>query len=286
MLISHAFRRMAYFFIMVERIFYQTSLPRSGSTLLQNIMMQNPNFYSTPTDGVLEMIKASRQVYTQSPQFNAQDKKQMEKAFVEYCKAGMFGFYNALTSCKYVLSKNRGYSSEYNLMHLITPNPRMIVMVRDLREVLASMENNFQKHPTFHEATFHNQPFGGDTITKRVNVWLSNNPVGTSIDRIKELLIHPRDVLFIRFEDLCEMPLLQMQKIYAYLGLPYFEHDFKNIKQYTKEDDKWHGIYGDHKIRKRLKDVEPKSKKLLGHDVCRSIYQNYQWFFDHFQYQY
>jgi hypothetical protein len=275
-----------YYIYMVQKIFYQTSFPRAGSTLLQNILMQNPEVYSTPTDGVLDLLKASRQVYGQNPAIKAQDQKQMEKAFISYCKSAIYGFYNGLTNRPYVISKNRGYSSEYNFINLITPHPKMIVMVRDLREVLASMENNYQKNPTYFDPQFHSQPFVGTTVAKRVQLWLSNNPVGTSVERVQELLLHPKDVLFIRYEDLCEKPNLTMNRIYDYLGLPCFLHDFENIKQYTKEDDKWHGIYGDHKIRKNLKKLDLKSEKLLGKDVCRSVFENYQWFFNHFQYQF
>ena len=40
----------------MEQIFFQSSLPRAGSTLLQNILGQNPEFYVTPTSGVLELF--------------------------------------------------------------------------------------------------------------------------------------------------------------------------------------------------------------------------------------
>ena len=49
---------------MTEKIFFQSSLPRSGSTLLQNILAQNPDFYATPTSGVLELLYAARANYS------------------------------------------------------------------------------------------------------------------------------------------------------------------------------------------------------------------------------
>jgi hypothetical protein len=36
---------------MKQTIFYQSSLPRAGSTLLQNLIGQNPTFHVTPTLG-------------------------------------------------------------------------------------------------------------------------------------------------------------------------------------------------------------------------------------------
>lgn len=38
----------------MQKIFYNSSLPRSGSTLLQNVFNQNPDMYATPTSGVVQ----------------------------------------------------------------------------------------------------------------------------------------------------------------------------------------------------------------------------------------
>ena len=45
---------------MPSRIFCQSSLPRAESTLLQNILAQNPAFYGTSTSGLLELIFGAR----------------------------------------------------------------------------------------------------------------------------------------------------------------------------------------------------------------------------------
>ena len=39
-----------------QTVFYQSSLPRAGSTLLQNIIGQNPKFHVTPTSGMIDMM--------------------------------------------------------------------------------------------------------------------------------------------------------------------------------------------------------------------------------------
>ena len=86
----------------MDKIFYQSSLPRAGSTLLQNILAQNPDIYATPTSGVLELIFAARANYTDSPEFKAQDPEIMKTAFQAFCKEGMTAYYNAITDKKYV----------------------------------------------------------------------------------------------------------------------------------------------------------------------------------------
>ena len=86
--------------------------------------MQNPDIYSTPTDGVLNLLLASRSSFNTSTEFKAQNEKQMQKAFIKYCQGGIYGFYGALTNRKYVISKNRAFGVMYDLMNIITPNAR------------------------------------------------------------------------------------------------------------------------------------------------------------------
>ena len=76
-----------------------------------------------------------------------------------------------------------------------------------------------------------------------------------------------------------------MQRIYEYLQIPYFKHDFNNIEQFTKEDDKWYGIFGDHMIRQELKPVENDFYDVLGVNACKIIEDNYRWFFNDFGYR-
>ena len=61
------------------KIFFNSSMPRSGSTLLQNILGNNPDIYATPTSGLLEMLNASKRIYTSSNNFKAQDELEMKK---------------------------------------------------------------------------------------------------------------------------------------------------------------------------------------------------------------
>jgi len=126
----------------VPKIFYQSSMPRSGSTLLQNILAQNPNFYVTPTSGLLELIFGARLNYTNGAEFKAQDEAAMKKAFLAFSRAGMEAYFRALTDKPYVLDKSRGWGVHFDLLNMIfDEEPKIICMVRDLRQILASMDS-------------------------------------------------------------------------------------------------------------------------------------------------
>jgi len=269
-------------------IFYQSSLPRAGSTLLQNILHENPTIYSTPTDGVLELIFASRSNYTSSPEFKAQDATQMKKAFLSFCREGMSGYYESLTDRPYIMSKSRGWGIHYGFLNEIFPQPKIICMVRDLRDVMCSMEKNFRKNQHKSDNILNWSEMKGTTTTKRVDTWMQSPPVGLAVERLNEIIRQgiDKNIHFVKFEELCSNPQTEFKKIYNYLGLPYFEHDFNNIKQYTQEDDSVYGIYGDHTIQSKLTPQKSKAKDVLGAELCKAIYKNNEWFYKYFNYKF
>jgi sulfotransferase len=271
---------------MVEKIFYQSSLPRAGSTMLQNIMAQNPDIYATPTSGVLELIFAARSNYTNSPEFKAQDAELMKDGFLNFCKEGMYGFYNAITDKPFVVDKSRGWGIHYDFLNLIHPEPKVICMVRDLRGIFASMEKNFRKNQHMDAGIVNHAQMQGTTTEKRIDIWAKSQPVGLAIERLQQVFkegLH-KNMLFVKFEDFSSNPKQEMQRIYKYLDLPYYEHDFNNVQQITQEDDSVYGIYGDHKIKSRIEPLKPDYKEVLGVNASNWIKTNYQWFYDEFGY--
>jgi len=272
----------------MKKIFFQSSLPRAGSTLLQNIMAQNPDFYATPTSGVLELLYGAKGNYAEVPEFKAQDQELMEKGFLSFCLGGMNNFYEAITNKKYVIDKCRGWGFYYNFLNSFYPNPKIICMIRDPRAIYASMEKKFRQNPLSSEVnkTINNTEMQGITTEKRIDLWLNNAPVGLSFERLYQILKEKTSekMLFIKFEDLTFNPKKEIEKVYNFLELPQFKHDFNKVDQITQEDDSIHGIYGDHKIRSKVKPVKKDYNEVLGVEAADWIKNHYKWFYDTFKY--
>ena len=64
-----------------QTVFYQSSLPRAGSTLLQNIIGQNPLFHVTPTSGMIDMMLGARIGYNGNKEAYAGDKNKWREGF-------------------------------------------------------------------------------------------------------------------------------------------------------------------------------------------------------------
>ena len=269
-------------------ILFQSSMPRSGSTLLQNILHQNPLVHSTPTDGLIHLLNASRNSYNFSQEFKAQEAKSMESAFISYCKGGAISYAESLTDRPYFLSKSRSWIQNYDFLNLVFPNPKMICIIRDLRDVICSMEKNFRKHPMKVDTMNGWHEGKGKTVLTRTQEWLSSTPVGHQLDLIYDAIIRKTDknILFIRFEDLCDNPQDTMDRVYAHFEMDSYKHDFNNIEQSTHENDEVYGIYGDHKIKPVLMPNVSRATDILGIDACNFIYNNKKWYFDYFEYDY
>ena len=270
----------------MEQIFFQSSLPRAGSTLLQNILGQNPDFYVTPTSSVLELLFAARQNYTNDVGFKAQDPDLMKKGWLNFCHQGIEGFFNGITNKKYVVDKSRGWGIHYNFLNSFYPKPKIVCMVRDLRCIYSSMEKNFRKNPEVDPGIVNWKEMKGTTTAKRVDLWAQSPPIGIALERLQQMMTEgiDKNILFIRFEDLTSNPQVELNKIYDFFKVERYQHDFKNIEQLTQEDDTIHGVFGDHTIRKKVKPIPPTYNHYLGEELSQNIINSYPWFYKYFNY--
>jgi len=271
---------------MVEKIFFNSSLPRSGSTLLQNVIGQNPLFYVTPTSGLLELVFGARANYTHSPEFQAQDAEHMKMAFRGFCRDGVFGFYNSLTDRPYVVDKSRGWGYYRDFLDFFYPDPKIICMIRDPRSIFSSMEKNYRKNPDKASMMTNDAEMRNLTTEQRIDTWANSQPIGLAFQRLQQVIREGRDkkMLFIKFEDLTSKPANEMKKVYSYLELEYYDHDFNNVEQITKEDDEVYGVFGDHKIKPVIQQIKPDYNEVLGINPSKWIRNNYAWFYEHFKY--
>jgi sulfotransferase len=260
-------------------------MPRSGSTLLQNILGNNPNIYATPTSGLLEMLNASKRVYTSSANFKAQNESEVKRGFLMYCHYAMHGYFDGITDRPYAIDKCRGWAINIPFLESFLDKPKIICMVRDLRDIVGSMEKNFRKYPEKWDITEDDNRL---TVGERVTMWMNPTakPVGHTLNNLKEVFHRGLDkkMLFVKFEDLTHNPEREIRRVYEYLELPYYHIDYKNVKQVTQEDDKFHGRYGQHKIQPHIKPIISDSKSILGDMIHQKLYENNEWYFKKLNY--
>ena len=270
-------------------IIFNSSMPRSCSTLLQNIFAQNPDFYATPTDGVIELLAGARERFTSSPEFKASvDQDLSLQAWRNFCKGGLEAYCNTLTDKPNIVLKGRGWKGNVNwITNFLGEKPKIFCMVRNLKGIAASFEKLHRKNPDKTSQWLIEHEVRGTTVFKRVDMYMKNIPVSISLDQIQELheLGLDGSVMFIRAEDLTSRPQEIMDEVYGIIGGGRYKHNFNNIEQTTHENDVIHGLDNDlHTIKKKGEPIKEDYLEILGEQPCQWIDENYAWYQQFFGY--
>lgn len=272
---------------MKQKLFFQSSLPRSGSTLLQNLLGQNPDIHPTPTSGFIDLILGARIGYNKNIDIASEYSEEWKKGFYSFCREGVNGYLAEITNKPFILDKNRDWGPYYSLISNIVDNPKILFMVRDLRAIFSSMEKKFRSNPEYNDGLQDNTKMLNLTTLQRVQYWSKTHPIGYALIKLQQSFLDKtaHNFLFIKYEDLCSSPEQILKVIYQYLEIPYFTHNINYIPQITKENDTVHGIYGDHTIRNSLERFPDDYVDILGEEVSDWIYYTFEDYFNIFNYK-
>lgn len=263
---------------MAKTIHFVSGLPRSCSTLLCNLLAQNPKVHSTATSPLHEIGYIARQVF-QTEEAKSMDMAVLEKMYVNYVEAGCEAAFNGITDRPIVVDKCRSWVGHLDQLFKVWPDGKVIVPVRDVRGIISSMEKKFREHPCPFNGPEKQNPQNWTTLEKRVHSWLQSPPVGIAIERLHEAAARFRDkLLFVHAEDLTTNPEKTMGIVWEYLGISTdgFKHDFNNVEQYTHENDIGFP-YGDHTIRPEVKPLKKDWLEVLGRPISDAIDQKFSW---------
>lgn len=268
---------------MDKRIYFLAGLPRSGSTLLANILAQNPRMYVTPTSGIVDMLVQVRNSWDRNDAFQAANRQLSEEIKERVLKA-MLQAYFAHAAQPVCIDKNR-YWSEFLEMGAALVGGRdqvkVIVTVRDLRDVLASFERLYRKTSALgqlHQEA--NLALKFKTALGRVETFIDDSqPVGRAYNAIRDAVTRgwADRMHFVEYEALTKNPKAVLADLYHFLGEEGFEHDFDKVEQVTFEDDFVYGFKDLHLIRSQVKPQAPQWPQMFDDAVFQSpAWQNIQ----------
>lgn len=254
----------------MKNFYFISGLPRSGSTLLCNILAQNPELYvSKSTSGLHDVLFNIRNQWDRLIEHQAAgiDYDQLKRVL----NSVLNNYHN--TDKSFIVDKGRGWLSLIEMVEFITDQtPKIIVPVRKVTEIFSSFEKLWRKNTGFIQSDIEqNDYFKAQTVEGRCEILAtSSQPVGLAYNRVKDAISrgYKNKLFFLEFDELTQQPAQTMQKVYEYLELSNFEHNFNNIEQYTKEDDEGvHRIPDLHKIRPKVLPLNHDSLQILGPSI-------------------
>lgn len=262
----------------MRKIHFIGGLPRSGSTLLTNILMQNPRFAATATSSLLEFLLQVRDNW---------NKLEGHKVFAEgqdkwgVIRAILDSYHN--TDRPVIFDKNRGWSTHIEFLEKVTnTSVRVVACVRNLEDICTSFEKLFRKNRADGEihGEFSNPKM--KTIDGRISVWTSDEgvigrPYVSLMDTVQRGL--GDRILFFPYEGWSSNPDFWFPKLYEFVGEEYFEHDFDNIEQRIRENDAGYGWGHDlHEIKSgKLLAAKSDALKVIGGEWVKKLHDTEFW---------
>jgi len=237
----------------MERIVYLAGFPRSGSTVLANILGMHPDVKATPSSPLCATIQNMRRGWSDDPFLLAQLDNDSDEVH-ERLRKSMIAFMNefSFTKEKVVVDKNRGWLGLIQTLKGLYPDFQIIITLRDPRDIFASIEKRHEKTLMFDfpDHMEHN------VVDGRANALFADNGIIGGIFRgIKNIGDIPNiidHVYFWRFEDFLMEPEKSTEHLFEWLKLKKQKIDFNKIKQSTKESDSFYRMKYLHKIKTKL----------------------------------
>jgi len=249
-------------------IHFCSGLPRAGSTLLQNVLAQNPRFHCTATSGLVDICMMIKNGWDKlEPMRAIPDSHRRDQQKIDTVRGAVYGYFERIEE-PVIVDKSRGWLAEMEMMQTaLMCDLKVLVCVRDLREVLASFERLYRKTKATRQLTQEiNQYWQCQTTEGRAQLLASHdNIVGGAFNRIRDAVNRGfrKQMHFIDFEDLTRHPQQTLKDVYEFLGEDLFEHDFENVEQVTLEDDSVYVWKDLHAIRPKIEPVESYWRRIL-----------------------
>lgn len=206
-------------------------LPRSGSTLLCNLLNQRPDTRVSSTSALPTVLRNVSEVLTNSPEVTsdlATDPDAAERS-VRVLR-GIIDSWHATRTEDIVIDKSRGWAQAALLLQRVVPDAAMIVTIRDPREVFASVERQHRRTAEYAST---------DTIFARADTMMSpEGLIGGPIQHVEDLVRRrlPR-VLFLAYTALAADPVGSMRRVDAAFGLDEFGYDTVNVESTATDLD-------------------------------------------------
>lgn len=247
-----------------RKIHYLCGLPRAGNTIISTILNQNPEIAATANSVITEIFRELHHLKTLDVFQNYPD----HNSFDNVIKAVIPEYYK---NWKEPIIIDRGpWGAPTNLKflkHYINPKPKIVILVRDVLEVLASFiewaDKNYDAFPN---------RYGSMDTEKRCELLMNHDGlIVKELIAIKHLIDHhPGEYKLIDYNDLVKNPEKIIKEIYKFYDIKPFKHNFKSFKQFEVNgmgyNDKIIGANlhtiktkGINKTKRNIKKILPKS---------------------------
>jgi sulfotransferase len=227
---------------MSKKIFFLSGFPRAGNTILASILNQNEDIYATGRSVTPDIFLQLNKIKETATNFKYYPNNQIG---LNNVYANIFNNFYLNVNKKYIIERG-DWVTPYNYLSLkewFEEKPKIIVLVRDIIDIIKSYLSLCSKHPDFHINLIYNSL---DKTTLYKSDLETKIEIITNYDGIINRIIYginwlkkegyDKDLLFINYDDIIDNPNQTLKKIYSYLEIPFYKHKFSNFKHLNYND--------------------------------------------------
>jgi sulfotransferase len=260
---------------MKKKIYLVAGLPRSGSTMIQCILRQNPKVHAEPVSSLATCFSS---IYSNWDSIEASKEYPNEKAKLSVLR-GILENYHESTEKPIVFDKDRMWISRIALLEsVLGEKVKILCPVRNPAEILSSFEKLRKNNPL--KVLPAEMGPDGATIAGRCMYYAGpSGPLGIAHALIKDAITmgYLDRLLFIEYNRFCNSPKSQTKRIYEFFDLPAFDHNYEHIEQNEVYNDLSHSLPGLHKVKPKLDKTTVNCVEYLGLNLFEQYNREIFW---------
>jgi sulfotransferase len=225
---------------------FLAGLPRSGNTLLSAILNQNPDIYSTPLSPLPNFMWDFTNTVDRSEHVHRNIENKIKTDI--FLSSFMDNYYKEVEK-PIVIDREKAWGTPGNLSLIkkyITPNPKIIFTVRDVLEILASfikMDHSHLLNKAYNEGHYSTNYRSSKDVACEYLMSV-NDDIDRGLLSLSSAFYPENKGVFhiVEYNDLVLKPDETMAKIYDFLELPNYNHNFNKIKKIEQDNDEAIGL--------------------------------------------
>ena len=249
----------------MKQFYFMSGLPRSGSTLLTALLNQNPNIHASTNSPLLDTIHYTEEyLLKNSEQYKANPKPECAHKVLSSIPYNYY--FN--TPENIIVDKSRGWVNQIeHIKDYITKEPKIICPVRDIHDIISSFLYLIQKSSTtsFIDKGLieRNIPITNDN--RADYLMSSEGSIGLCYHALSEAYRKGNDkyLLLVDYDDLVKNPQQELNKLYDFLEIPKFTHNFDSVRTKEDEDDSVYQLENMHTVRDKVEKIHRDNTKFL-----------------------
>jgi sulfotransferase len=268
---------------MIPRLVTVAGLPRSGSTLLCQLLAEHPLIHceghSSPLINTLLTIRRS---VSQDEFLLSQLDAQFDVTYqhLKDAKVGFLRGWYAHCDKPVVVDKNRAWLHSIEYAMELAPEVKMLVCIRELGQVYGSVEAAHQKTSML---DFGDRLADYDRFGRANQLFANDKVIGgplASINAINDLTQSVKDrMYFVKFEDLMAKPVQVMKAVYKWIGVIPHEINPKKLSVRQGESDSYYRFKYRHV---QFDSIQPVGKHEIPTRIQEHIENAFPWYYEMF----